>query len=244
MRHDLIIRPVQQSSSSELDADPLSGRDIVEQLRSDIVNGDFQPNTRLKFAELKKRYDAGIGTLREALTHLVSEGFVTLKANKGFAVAPVSREELLEITEHYIEFERRAISSSITNGNDEWEAQIVSAHHRLNAIEKKTWEQRVKRHSEWVIRHREFHETLVAACDGEWLFRLRSLMFDQLERYRFLTKMAPKGMGGRKRIEHKKIMEAVLERDIKNATLLMDSHVRDTSKKAVKLLENFQRQKS
>ncbi|MBX2880780.1 MAG: GntR family transcriptional regulator [Granulosicoccus sp.] len=71
---------------------------IFWQLRADIVDGTYEPNTRLKFAELTKRYAASVGTLREALSELVSDGFVTVETNKGFAVAPVSCEELVEVS--------------------------------------------------------------------------------------------------------------------------------------------------
>ena len=212
------------------------GRDVVERLRSDIVSSVYEPETRLKFADMTKRYDVGIGTLREGLSQLVSEGFVTLEAGKGFRVAPVSREELIEITEHFIELEKRALTDAIAHGDDDWESHIVSAHHRLNIIEKLSWPERMERHSEWVQRHREFHESLVAACRGKWLFRLRSLMFNQLDRYRFVTKMAPQGLGKEKFEEHRQIMLATLDRDTDKAVQLIEHHIRDTSERVVKLL--------
>ena len=213
-----------------------SSRDLVGQLRADIVDGELSPQERLKFADLAKRYDASFGTLREALAQLVSEAFVTQVTNKGFSVASVSREELLEITEHYIELEQRAVASAIARGDDSWEAQIVAAHHRLHAIEKQPWEERVARHSDWVVRHREFHESLVAACHGPWLLRLRTMMFDQLDRYRFLTKMAPIKGGKGRGAEHRGLMEAVLDRDVDSASRLIDVHLRKTVERAVKLL--------
>ena len=213
--------------------------DLATRLRASIVNGDFSPLERLKFADLAKKYEAGFGTLREALSQLATEGYVTQETNKGFAVAPVSRDELLEITDHLIELEQRAIASAIAHGDDGWEAQIVAAHHKLNAIEKQPWEERVAQHSEWVKRHRDFHESLVAACHGPWLLRLRALMFDQLDRYRFLTKMTPIGSGKSRGSEHRKIMEAVLDRDVEEAAALIDTHIRKTTKRAVPILENL-----
>lgn len=212
------------------------GRDVVQRLRSDIVSSVFEPEMRLKFADLTKRYDVGIGTLREALSQLASEGFVTLEAGKGFAVAPVSREELVEITSHFIDLEKRALAEAIAHGDDDWESEIVAAHHRLSKIEKLPWAERVKLHSAWVERHRDFHESLIAACRGKWLFRLRSLMFDQLDRYRFLTKMTPEGLGNRKFEEHRLIMDATLERDTDKALKLIEDHIRDTSERVVTLL--------
>ena len=94
----------------------------------------------------------------------------------------------------------------------------------------------MERHSEWVERHRDFHEAIVAACQGKWLFRLRSIMFDQLDRYRFVTKRAPEGLGGRKYEEHGEIMAATLARDADLASSLIEHHIRDTSERAIKLL--------
>lgn len=216
--------------------DAPENRDVLTRLRRDIVSSVFQPETRLKFADMTKRYDVGIGTLREALSQLSSEGFVTVEAGKGFKVAPVSAQELIEITDHFVSFEQRAVREAIAHGGEDWETNIVAVHHRLSLIEGLDWERRMERHSEWVERHREFHEAIVAACQGRWLYRLRSIMFDQLDRYRFVTKRAPDGLGGRKFEEHREIMAAALARDADLACDLIEQHVRDTSERAIKLL--------
>lgn len=96
----------------------------------------------------------------------------------------------------------------------------------------------MERHSEWVERHRAFHEALVAACPGRWLFRLRSIMFDQLDRDRFVTKRAPNGLGGRTSGEHREIMNATLARDAELAVALVQTHILDTSEPAIELLRD------
>ncbi|WP_417672087.1 FCD domain-containing protein [Roseibium sp.] len=94
----------------------------------------------------------------------------------------------------------------------------------------------MERHGEWVARHRAFHLALVEACDKRWLLRLRSMMFDQLDRYQFLTKMTSEGLGRKKTNEHKAIMEATLKRDVATATRLIEEHIRDTSEMGLKML--------
>jgi GntR family transcriptional regulator, carbon starvation induced regulator len=215
-----------------------AGKDVQSRLRSDIVSSVFKPEARLKFADLTKRYDVGIGTLREALSQLASEGFVTVEAGRGFKVAPVSAEELMEITDHFIAFEQRAIRAAIEHGDEDWEANIVAVHHRLSLIEGLPWEERMERHAEWVQRHREFHESLVAACPGRWLLQLRSMMFDQLDRYRFVTKRKAGYAGRQKFDEHREIMEATVARDADRAAALIETHIRDTSEKALVILAN------
>lgn len=222
------------SRSSTTDANGV--HNVLTRLRRDIISSVFEPESKLKFADMTKRYDVGIGTLREALSQLSSEGFVTVEVGKGFKVAPVSAEELIEITDHFISLEKRAVREAIEHGGEDWETNIVAVHHRLSLIEGLPWERRMERHSEWVERHREFHEAIVAACPGKWLFRLRSIMFDQLDRYRFVTKRAPDGLGGRKFDEHRDIMTATLARDADLASKLIEQHIRDTSEHAIKLL--------
>ena len=81
------------------DATNGSSFDVLRQMREDIVGGVFEPSERLKFENLRERYAASIGTLRESLLHLMSEGFVRSEVNRGFTVAPVSLDDLMDITE-------------------------------------------------------------------------------------------------------------------------------------------------
>ena len=230
------VTPPRAAATDTAPSGANGGRDVLSRLRSDIVSSVFEPEMRLKFAEMTRRYDVGVGTLREALSQLASEGFVTVEAGKGFRVAPVSAEELMEITDHFIALEKRAVREAIAHGGEDWETHIVAVHHRLSLIEGLPWEARMERHSEWVERHREFHEALVAACPGRWLLRLRSMMFDQLDRYRFVTKNAPEGLGRKKFEEHRKLMLATLERDADKASDLIEAHIRDTSDRALAML--------
>ena len=52
--------------------------DLFEQLRSDILHNRLDPDSRLRFKELRARYHSGLSPLREALMSLVSEGLVIL----------------------------------------------------------------------------------------------------------------------------------------------------------------------
>jgi GntR family carbon starvation induced transcriptional regulator len=217
-----------KNSEARNDDSSSNAQDLLGRLRADIVKHTFAPETKLKFSDLTERFGLGIGTLREALSQLVSEGFVTLESGKGFRVAAVSRRDLSEVTEHYLAFEKRALSLSIEAGDDEWETRIVASFHSLSIIEDLSWAERMRRHGEWVERHRRFHEALVSACSDRWLLKLRSLMFYQLERYRFLSKMNREKSPARKRTEHRAIMDATLAREAK-ATALLEQHIRDTS---------------
>jgi DNA-binding GntR family transcriptional regulator len=86
------------TSAPKHDAATQAPSDILRRMREDILCGILAPDRRLKFDDLRARYDASIGALREALLHLQSEGFVRSETNRGFTVAPVSLADLMDIT--------------------------------------------------------------------------------------------------------------------------------------------------
>jgi GntR family transcriptional regulator, carbon starvation induced regulator len=85
----------------------LVSRALHERLRHDIILGVLPPAAKLKLEKLSKAYDVSINTLRETLSRLAADGLVVAEGQKGFAVLPVSTEDLREITEM-----RRALGRS------------------------------------------------------------------------------------------------------------------------------------
>jgi len=216
----------------------LVSQTVLHQLHADILDGHYAPGARLRFAELQKAYGAGIGTLREALSHLASVGLVEVDANRGFRVAPVSEEDLRDVSTLLIEFEQRAIISSIEHGDDAWEAGIVLSFHRLARIESLSRAERMARFKEWVPYHREFHRALVAACDSRWLLHMRGLLCDHMERYRLLSQRhRPQGPG--RLAEHEAIKEAALARRGAEAAELLRNQMQWTVNNVLRYAPQF-----
>jgi DNA-binding GntR family transcriptional regulator len=72
---------------------------ITDDLRRDILAGQFPPGERLVEMLLTERYDCGRAAIRSALVELASEGLVDREANRGAAVRRISIDEAIEITE-------------------------------------------------------------------------------------------------------------------------------------------------
>lgn len=217
---------------------PSAGMDVYRRLREAILTGIYEPEQKLRFADLQARYDAGIGTLREALSQLLSEKLVTLDAGRGFRVAPVSEEDLLDITKLHIEFETRAALDSVRHGDEEWEAAVLTSFHRLSKIESLSRAERMQRHAEWVERHRAFHATLVSACTSKWLLTFRATIYDQSERYRLLSKRF-RPADSAKVQEHVEIKDAALNRDAELTARLLGEHIRETADNVLKHAPHF-----
>src|SRR6267154_4738042 len=78
-------------------SDTLSERaaNLVEQ---DIIAGVHAPGARLGIVDLVQRYDIGATPLREGLSRLMSRGLIVGTGQRGFRVADISRDDLLDIT--------------------------------------------------------------------------------------------------------------------------------------------------
>jgi DNA-binding GntR family transcriptional regulator len=146
---------------------PGEPRTLVEatylRLRRDIIEGRLAPETKLRVEHLKDDYQIGAGTLREALSLLLSDALVTSEGQRGFYVSPISLDDLRDITQQRILLECEALRQSIADGGDDWEAELVAAYHRLAQMEKAQGGAKKKNAAEWELRNRQFHEALIGA---------------------------------------------------------------------------------
>ncbi len=202
--------------------------DIYDQLRSDILACRIQPGSRMRINDFVDRFGVSLGAVREALSKLSSEGLVVSTAQKGFSVAPVSVDELIDLTQTRIEIERICLEQAIKKGDVEWEARIVGCFHRLSRLTERNASDPARLDDKWVLAHSEFHEALVAACRSPVKLRIRKALYEQSERYRRLSvpvRTDERDVDG----EHRAIMEASLRREPKLATKLMTVHIQRTT---------------
>src|SRR5215469_3981608 len=112
------------------------GEKTYRQIRTDILFGKLLPGEKLKLDRLREGYGASVGTLRELLNRLATEGLVVAEGQRGFEVAPVSAENLREIAALRLLLESHALSHSFAAGDMDWEGRVVAAYHKLSAVEK------------------------------------------------------------------------------------------------------------
>lgn len=206
--------------------------DVLHRMRTDIISCVLKPDAKLRFEALRDTYGASFSTLREALARLVAEGLVVAEEHRGFVVAPVSVEDLEDLTNVRVLIEKECVALSIINGDDGWEANILSAFHRMDRLQ-----DRLGSHyylsEEWAKLHRDYHYSLVAACGSANLLHIRERLFEKAHRYRrmssqFRTHWRPKDA------EHRTIMDAVISRNTIAAQELMDRHIRETTENVIK----------
>jgi GntR family transcriptional regulator, carbon starvation induced regulator len=195
--------------------------DLFEQLRSDILHNRLDPGSRLRFRDLRARYQSGLSPLREALMRLASEGLVILEDHKGFRVAPVSREEMVDIANTLLELEAIAIRMATEKGDDRWEADIVARFHELSKRQMFAADGTLD--PEWEARNVAFHEALYAACGSPSLKLVCHVLYERHSRYRRLRTKHGKPDRDVSR-EHEALMLATIRRDSTTAVSLLREH--------------------
>lgn len=200
-----------------------------EILKSELLDGVFQPGEKLKVDQICSRCQASPGAVREALSRLTSDGLVESIPQRGFTVAPISAEDLIDLTAVRIEIETKCLRRAIEIGNLAWEGQIQDAWHQLKhtpLLKHDNGEATLN--PAWTAAHSAFHDALIAACDSNWWLKLREQLFEQAERYRRML-ISYAEVNRDVNSEHEAIVTATIGRDKKLACDLLAKHLQKTT---------------
>ena len=99
---------------------------------SEILDGRLAPSAKITISEVALRLAFSPGSVREALSRLSAEKWAVATAQRGYTVAPVSIEELKDLTRTRIVIEQFCLRAAVAHADVEWETSIVAAYHRLH----------------------------------------------------------------------------------------------------------------
>ncbi len=202
---------------------------LFDQLRTDLLGGELEPGSKLAIEALAERYATSATPLREALNRLVSDGLVERREQRGFVVAAISEQDLLEITKTRCWLEEIALRESIASHTPAWEEALVLAHHRLAKTPRSLSSERFEDNPVWEPLHRAFHRALIGGCGSRWLLGFCDQLADQHHRYRRLS--APRAFAKRGvKAEHQQLLEAAIHGDADQAVSLLRAHFERTAK--------------
>ncbi len=205
------------------------------QLREDILDGKLVPGEKLLVEHLKSRYDVGAGTVREALSRLVSEAMVVAEGQRGFTVAPVSLDDFLDVTNVRVAVETDALRASVRNGDDFWRNRLRIAFERLTEVEVPLKAENIRL---WEQANMAFHGALLSACGSPWALRVVHQLTQHAERYRRFSI----GLHSERNVhnEHQQIFDAAMAGQDARAALALEAHIRATPEMIVNAIRNGQ----
>ncbi|MBM3503889.1 MAG: FCD domain-containing protein [Alphaproteobacteria bacterium] len=200
---------------------------VYQRLRADIIAGGYAPDERLRFDELRRRYGAGIGSLREALSRIIADGLATTESHKGVRVASMNRRDLLDLVAVRKVVETAALRSAIEQGGARWEADIVAAFARYERVVRR--DKRRSADNERIARHNAFHAALVSGSPSKRLLQMRATLYAQAWRYLEMAFKKRTQDSALTLAEHERLMRATLERRAALACALAEEHIENAA---------------
>jgi len=196
----------------------------VARIRHDIVAGAYAPDARLGINDMVERYGIGATPIREALSRLTAAGLVHAVGNRGFRVPAMSRHDLEDITRLRQLVECEALRESIARGDDEWEAGVVAALHRLRNAAAASGPGEDADVTAIDRTHKRFHTSLIAACGSQRMLDLHDRLYDQAFRYRSVM---VRGLAHPRSFPevHVALAEVVLKRNPARACAALSQHL-------------------
>ncbi|MBH5384766.1 GntR family transcriptional regulator [Bradyrhizobium diversitatis] len=190
----------------------------------DLLIADDVIFRRAKRVELAAQYNVSLSAVREALARLAAEGLLDWEDHRGYRVASISADDLIDLTQTRIDLESLALRRAIARGDDTWKKKVSDALTALLEYEKETHRNDQRRHS----LHADYHGALFEPCGSLWLLRLGGMLFERAERYRLPSPNYSKMRGEvDKRHVHR---AAVEERNADKACKILVRHIRATTK--------------
>lgn len=199
---------------------------VYQKLRQDIIAGVLVPGVRLRVNEIAQRYGCGAIPTREALSRLSAESLVLYLDQRGFAVASISIESLLDLTKARVWTAQAALREAVLQGDDAWEERVLLSYHRLSKIPRYETTEPPVPNPAYDKPHRDFHLALFSGCGSQWMVETCARLFDHAERYRNLSRQA--AVMPREN-EHKEIVDAALGRRVDDAVELLTQHFQLTA---------------
>lgn len=205
-----------------------------EQIQEEIIEGILKPGQKLKVGPLKERFGIGQSPVREALSRLAAFGLVEVIDNKGFRVSAISQEDIRDTYKTFTAIENMALALAMQQGNEGWEATIVAELHKLGLIEKKGT---CPSYAQWAEQNYAFHKALIEGCNSPALLEIRRYIYMKFDRYCRMAYQLTSHTLELNYQEHKKLADAVLKRDIKQAQALMQYHINAPLEEIIKKLK-------
>jgi len=189
---------------------------VFESLREAIILGKLRPGERLMEIQLAEEMGVSRTPVREAIRKLELEGFVVMVPRKGAYVAGISVKDIVDVFEVRAALEGLAAGLAAERITSEEMDQLERSLLKINSSEENL--------DAVVEGDTSFHSLIYQASRNQRLVQIITHLQEQIQRFRMTSLSQP----GRTKIaldEHKKIVEAISDRNIELAQNLAREHI-------------------
>jgi len=190
---------------------------VFESLREAIILGRLKPGERLMEIQLAEEMGVSRTPVREAIRKLELEGFVVMVPRKGAYVAGISVKDIVDVFEVRAALEGLAAGLAAERITSEEMDLLERSLLKINAMGGGDIDAAVEGDI-------SFHDIIYRASRNQRLVQIITHLQEQLLRFRMTSLSQP----GRVKIaldEHKKIVEAISDRNVEMAQTLATEHI-------------------
>jgi DNA-binding GntR family transcriptional regulator len=199
---------------------------VYDTLRRRILAREHGPGDKLSLHELAAELGVSRSPVHHALTRLVSEGLLTVKARRGYFVTPVTTGALLDGYDVRLALESHAAEVAVETATD---AQLAELRACLDATAD------ALSHEEWDAANAAFHEAQVDLAGNALLSRFyRELSVNLMMQ---VIRGGTVERGAYLVTEHRAIVEALEARDAAAAREAIARHVQTGRRIALDAIE-------
>lgn len=207
---------------------------LYSQLRQMAADFAFKPDERVNESELALRLGASRTPMREALNRLVAEGFLTFQSGRGFFCRPLTPKRIHELYEARVAVECEALRLACIRATDRAIDDLADF---LNQSEP---QYRYSENPDTLLAMDEaFHIRLAGLSDNA---ELVSMLQNLNDRIRYVRMIDLKRMRTDEQPQptsaHRKILQALQNRDVQAADRAMRNHIerrREQATEAVRI---------
>lgn len=199
------------------------GQKVETLLRLAIMQGVLKQGDDLSTSKLAADLQVSRMPVREALKKLESEGIVKIQPQKGVRILPVSPENLRELADIRVALECMAIKLSLPNLTD---ADFKAMDSLIDDMAKERDNVQIFDLAE------KFHDILYCASNNTQLIELINQTRYKFNRYLWIYAVTFKNVEEIHRI----LLEAIKSGDEGKATLAIEEHIRQTTRKVMSVI--------
>jgi DNA-binding GntR family transcriptional regulator len=211
----------------------LSAR-VYNQIKNLILCNEIMPGQKLHHQQLSERLGVSRTPVREALTRLVQEGYVSFLPNRGFTCKEIGMQEAEELYELREALEAFAVEKAIATLTDHTLAQLrekvnvygLDVRHRFSR--------------ERLVYDQDVHLQIAALSGNATLKNTLSHVFERIVLKRRTDGLYDPARGIAAHHEHLRLLDAMEQRDATAAVAILRNHIQAGKKNVMADLEHRQ----
>ena len=225
--------PLKRSKTKPRVVENLSTR-VYDEIKDLILCNEILPGQKLHHQQLSERLGVSRTPVREALTRLVQEGYVSFLPNRGFTCKEIRMQEAEELYELREALEAFTVEKAIANLTD---SALRGLRAKINSYGRDV-QNRFTR--ERLVYDQDVHLAIAELAGNETLKNTLSHVFERIVLKRRTDGLYDSARGTAAHQEHLLLLEAMERRDPAEAVAILRKHIQAGKKNVMADLKQRQ----